>query len=253
MLPQAVVDLGDKQYSEPAWQKAKSLMDKATKTGLGTELIALKKAYDTAKEPLKKLDAGMVGKMKDEKAIKAAKAEAEKVLAGAAVSTLITRLDSAHKKAVATSKLKLSKGAVKAASDMATAFDAAKKALESEKFVDFDNKLQHMAQLYAAQRKDFKPAAQKLAEVLKQLEQHPVAATAQGTEFSGAFRGFQNKIGNLPEFDGLFEDDFDGLFVERMDLKNMTEEQVKTQMLKIVADTRAYMKKCLVRAKEAGY
>lgn len=253
MLPDAVTDLGSQEYSEPGWQKAKSLIDKATKTGLGAELIALRKSYDGAKDTLKKIDVKMVGKLRDEDAIKAAKVEAQKVLSGSVVQGLITHLDTAAKKATTVSKLKLSKGAVKASTAMAAAFRAAKKALEDETLADFDAQLQHMNLLYAAQRKDFKPSAQKLIDTLKKLEDNPVAETAEGTEFSGAFRGFQNKIGNLPEFKDIYDDKFDGLFTERMDLKKMTPEEIKKEMLKIVSETRAYMKVCLVRAKAKGY
>lgn len=253
MLPLQVAALADKVNSEPGWQKAKNLIDKGTKTGLGAELILLRKSYDSTKETLKKLDSMMVGKMRDEDEIKAAKAEAQKVLDGPVVAGLITRLNAASTKAKAVAKMKLSKGAVKAATDLAAAFDAAKKALEDEKLTDFDAKLNVMAQHYAAQRKDFKPSAIALQQVLLKLEKNPVAASAQGSEFSGAFRGFQNKIGNLPEFKDLYDNKFDGLFIERMDLKKMSDDQVKAEMLKIVSETRAYMKICLERAKAKGY
>jgi hypothetical protein len=89
--------------------------------------------------------------------------------------------------------------------------------------------------------------------MMAKLEKAPVVATAEGTDFSGAFRGFQNKIGNLPEFKDIFDDKFDGLFLERMKWEKMTDEQIKKEMLKIVSETRAYMKICLTRAKEKGY
>ena len=69
MLPPDVVALGDKDNSEPVWQKSKSLLDKATKTGLGRELLALRKAYDGAEKTLNKIDVGMLGKLRDENAI----------------------------------------------------------------------------------------------------------------------------------------------------------------------------------------
>lgn len=253
MLPNSIGDLNGAKYSDASWQKAKSLIDKATKTGLGVELIALKKSYDGAKETLKKLDAGMVPKMRNPDDIKEAKAEAEKTLAGPVVSGLITKIDAAAKKATAVSKMKISKGAIKAATDIANGLNAIKKALEDEKFADFDAKLDHMQKLYDAQRKDFKPAAKLLIDTVAALEKSPVLESIQGTAFSGAYRGFQNKIGNLPEFKDIYDDKFDGLFYERMDTKGKTEEEIKKELLKIATETKAYLKICLVRAKEKGY
>jgi hypothetical protein len=253
MLPNIVADLNGAKYSEPAWQKAKSIKDMATKTGLAAELIALKAVYLKAKPVLTKLDAGMLPKIKGPDDLKKAKQTAEDTLAGAEVKALIAKLDVVSKKAAAVAKMKLASSTIKAATDISHGLAAIRLALVNEQFTDFDDKLKKMELLYAAQRKDFKPAAQKLKEVLEHLEKNLVVKSIQGTEFSGAFRGFQNKVGNLPEFLDLFDDSLDGLFVERLDFQNKTEEETKKILMKIVTDTRAYMAKVLKRAKEKGY
>lgn len=69
MLPPDVVALGDKDNSDPSGRNRRACFDKATKTGLGRELLALRKAYDGAEKTLNKIDVGMLGKLRDENAI----------------------------------------------------------------------------------------------------------------------------------------------------------------------------------------
>ena len=96
-----------------------------------------------------------------------------------------------------------------------------------------------------------KAAAKRLIDVLAVVEKAPVLDSLRGTEFSGAYRGFQNK-GKLPEFRDLFDDRFDGMFIERMDTKK-PEPEIRKEILKLVADTRVYVRKFLDRAKQKGY
>jgi hypothetical protein len=255
MLPNAVIELGSAkgQYSNDAWQKSKTLIDKASKTGLGPFLEDLQKAYASVKDDLKQLDAGMVGKLRDEDEIRAAKKAAQDMLNSSGVKKLIKAIDDAAKKADTVSKGKMSSSAKKAATAIAGGLDSIGDALRGETFADFDAKLAHQAKLYAAQRSDFLAAAKLLQATLKKLASAPVIETCRGTDFSGAFRGFQNKVGNLPELKDLFDPRFDGLVVVNEDLDKKKPEEVRKILLKLVTDTTAYLQKVLKRAKEKGY
>lgn len=252
MLPDSVTTVRNKEYSEKYWQDHKTLIDKAKKTGLGAELTTLKSAWDGAKDVIKKMDVKMIGKLRNEAEIKQAKADAENTLTDAHVVKLLHALDTASKKADAASKMKLSSAATKTAKNIATGLAGIKHDLENATFTDFDDKLTQLEQAYKAQRQDFSRAAKALMEYLKVIEAKPVLDSISGTKCSGPFRDFQNKVGNLPEFASVYDDSFDGLFVERLP-KNITNEQVKQYCLKLVNDSRAYIKKVLVTAKAKGY
>jgi hypothetical protein len=75
MLPPAVFDLGISKgpFSNDAWQKSKTPIDKASKTGLGPFLDEIQKTHASVKEDLKRLDAGMVGKLSSTEEVLAAK------------------------------------------------------------------------------------------------------------------------------------------------------------------------------------
>ena len=241
------------EFSDAEWQKAKTPIDKATKTGLGAELVKLQAAYAKAKQPMTKLDAGMVGKLRDEDEVKQAKAEAIKTLASSDVKAFMAALVATAKEASAVSKLKLSSSAKKYAQDAATELQKIKADLDKETFADFDQKLDHMQKLYAAQRTDFKDSVKKLLAVIERLDKTPTLETCKGTDFSGAYRGVQNKIGNLPEFKGVFDGKFDGLWPTSSGLEKKLPDEIKKALQQHAKESRLYVAKILSRAKAAGY
>ncbi len=255
MLPNAVFDLaGSKgKYSNDAWQKSKTPIDKASKTGLGPFLDEIQKAYASVKDDLKRLDAGMVGKLGGENEIRAAKKAAQDMLNSSGVKKLIKAIDDAAKKADAVSKGKMSSSAKKAATAIAAGLGSIADALRGETFADFDVKLAHQTKLHADHRGDFLASAKLLQATLKKLAAAPVIDTCRGTEFSGAFRNFQNKVGNLPELKDLFDDRFDGLIIEKENLDKKTPDEVRKILMKLLTDAAAYLQKVLKRAKEKGY
>jgi hypothetical protein len=255
MLPNAVIELGSAkgEYSNDAWQKSKTPIDKASKTGLGPYLDDLHKAYVAVKTDLMRLDAGMVGKLNGEEEIRAAKKAAQDMLNSSGVRKLIKAIDDAAKKADAVSKTKISSSAKKGAAKIATELSAMKDALSGQTFTDFDKKIAEQAKSHETQRGNFLASAKLLQATLKKLASAPVIETCRGTEFSGAFRNFQNKVGNLAEFRDIFDPRFDGMVIQHENLEKKTPEQVRQILLALVKDTTIYMEKVLKRAKEKGY
>ena len=251
MYPNSVADTTS--LTDANWQKAKSLPDKATKTGLGAEFTKLQAAYAKVKPTLMKLDAKMVGKLRDKDAIAEAKKQAIATRDGSDVKAFLAVAAATATKAEAVAKLKLSSSAKKFAQDAATKLKKIKSDVEGETFQDFDDLAAHQDKLYAAQRTDFKAAVKKLLDVIEKLDKAPTLETTKGTEFSGAYRGVQNKIGNLPEFKGLFEDKFDGLWPQKANLEKKPPEEIKKQLQNHARESRLYVQKILQRAKEAGY
>jgi hypothetical protein len=255
MLPNAVTKLSNAkgEYSNDAWQKSKTPIDKLSKTGLGPYLDDLHKAYASVKDDLKQLDAGMVGKLRDEHEIRAAKKAAQDMLNSSGVKKLIKAIDDAAKKADAVSKGKMSGSAKKAATAIAGGLGSIRDALRGETFADFDALLARKTKLHNDHRGDFLPAAKALQATLTKLKGAPVIETCRGIDFSGPFRNFQNKVGNLSELSDLFDPRFDGLIVVNEDLEKKNPEEVRKILLKLVADTTVYLQKVLKRAKEKGY
>ncbi|MEI7687797.1 MAG: hypothetical protein WCL32_22555 [Planctomycetota bacterium] len=141
----------------------------------------------------------------------------------------------------------------KAAAAIATGAKKMKADLEGEKFADFDKKKKQLHDHYASQRADFKNSVKLLMDLLVKVEAAPTLKSATGTTFSGPFRNFQNKVGNLPEFADLYNDEYDGLIVETANLTKKSPDEVKKILLKLVQDVRNYIAKVLKRAKEKGY
>jgi hypothetical protein len=251
MYPNSVADTTS--FTDANWQKAKSVIDKATKTGLGAEFTKLQAAYAKVKPALMKLDAKMVGKLRDEDAINEAKKQAVAVRDGSDVKAFIAVVNTTATKADAVAKLKLSSAAKTFAQNAATKLKKIKSDIEGETFADFDDLVEHQKKLYAAQRSDFKDSVKKLMAAIDKLEKAPTLQTCAGTEFSGAYRGVQNKIGNLPEFKGVFEDKFDGLWPSKANLDKKPPEEVKKALLNHARESRLYVQKILQRAKDAGY
>lgn len=254
MIPDSLTDLdgSGSRYTDKSWQKKKLLIDKGHKTGLGAALTKMQSAYNKAKTDLNKIDVRAVGKLRNEDEVRAAKKTAKKTLAGSAIKTLIAELGNVATLADAAAK-KLSPVSKAEAVKIATGVKKMKADLVNEKLTDFDAKEQMLKQHYASQRSDFKNSAKLLADMLKKVDANPTVQSVSGTDFSGAFRNFQNKVGNLPEFSDLFEDEFDGLLVTNEDLAKKTPAEAKKIILKHTQDARTYMAKVLKRAKEKGY
>jgi hypothetical protein len=252
MMPNSVADLGvsTSKYTDASWQKTKLAVDKMHKTGIGVALTAVQNAFKSAKEDLKKLDVMMIGKLRTEDEVRAAKKAAQQTLAGGTVKALITTLGTSSS-TIETGAKKLSIVSKNSALKLATGLRKMKTDLEGEKFADFDKKEQTLNAHYAAQRRDFKNATKLLTDLIRQVDAAPTLQSVSGTTYSGPIRNFQNKVGNLPEFKDIFQGKYDGLIAQK--LQGKTPEAVKTIILAYNQELRNYIAKVVQLAKQKGF
>ncbi len=240
-----------KTCTDAAWQKKKSFLDKAkkaTKTGLGAELLKAEAAYKKIK--WETLDAKMQGKWADGDAIREGKRLAQKHYT-AAVKPATTAFLRASKVAHTTSKnAALSKTAQAAAVAISKELLRHVGVWNTIKYDDFDEVLQRWQQGVDLWRGRLKGNLLSLERMLDALDDDPKLANWDN-DLTQAFRSVGNSLGNNPEFKDIWPtwQPWDGLHhTKHPKLQGKSTPKEEALAIKsIIATTRPYLNQLKVR------
>jgi hypothetical protein len=229
------------------WQKKKSFMDKAkkaTKTGLGAELLKAEAAFKKIK--WETLDAKMQGKFKDGAAIRAAKVKAQQHYTSVVKPTIKALELAASKARVTYNNPALSSTAKTAAKAISAEALKQSAAMLSVKFDDFDEVEQRWQAGVNLWRGRLKGNVAKLESELKELATKPSVANWTD-DVTQAFRSVANSLGNNPEFADIWPtwQPWDGLQHTRhpkLKGKKTTPEIEKAAILELINQVDPHLK-----------
>ena len=231
MIEMPLGPLYPKTLTNAAWQKKKTLLDKAkkeTKTGLGAALTQLE--IDWKDLDWDCLGARTQGKWHSIEELHAAKKKAQRYkLQG--VTQFYNKVMAASRKARTTSQIAgLSSGAKTAAVKIADELKDIGGHLMGIEFDDFDEEEKRIRKGWAVWRARLPKNIADLEEALNELEDDPRTQKWDDMNMTDSFRSVGNSVGNNPEFKAFWPDPWqplDGLQNKRhpvlMRIKNDTE------------------------------
>lgn len=223
------------------WQKKKSFLDKAkkaTKTGLGAELVRAEAAYKKIKWDL--LDAKMQGKWRDGDAIREGKRRAQQHYTAFVKPAEAIFMQASRKARDTATNPALSKTAQKAAAAISAELLRHVSYWKRIKFDDFDEALNRWQQGIDLWRGRLKGNVQTLERLLNALDRDPKLANWDN-ELTQAFRSVGNSLGNNPEFKDIWPTwrPWDGLQKDKFNAK--TPEAEAQAIKRHIAEVRPHL------------